>query len=956
MQNTITNNSNNINNEKNSLQKKVPLLVNNLQTMYNQNTERVKKRSEQMKKRKVQLDHEIEGGVLPCLKAEKVNVVSENHDINQLKLNQKVYLEESDIHCLHNEPKEPYSLQSSNKISQKDSTNILNSETEKDNNLEYYDENETEILVSDLEGDFEDVEEKQSLSNIITTNTKSFIPLQNHLRSKKAIPNDKATPSYLMALYGYEENEEENSLNSNSQLSREENSPIITSNKHNYNVDDIIEEETSENNSESEVNSRKRSAAFKRSSSDISNPFASPKLKMKYYSAGKESIESINNINDIKDKIVHSFNNMSEKTLGLNKINLHKNSKSEYINIHIDIQKILENIEKKRLEEHECRLDKIALRKSVLLNNFFKSNSLHNLPHKLPISGESTGQIQSVKKYSICTSSSINLDNVFKKLSPSSISRAFYYDKNDFTDAKVKNEIGDQEGEQKLPKEEENNFINFDYYQEEEQDNLLDKNNSVIQNNSIIEISDEKSYQTLENEIFMFNPSPQLKSELPNEKKISIFESEDFNLKDENPQHIIQDTIRKMSSTSSQNEINNNLDTLKNLGPSKKEIIGKKRNRYNSNEEIKEELLTEENNYLTCNSLKIKSIDLREYQSDNQILQEDLPRQNTLPNQRKSFDLKIISNTNFEIITETKNFFTQQNSEDILVTPFRTQRKEIRSELSLSKSKSKSKIRRIYNNNYINNNINNISISIVNQEGNKIKSFHKPKINSIHSLSNNIKNIYKKHMKNISINNFTTKPVIEVDENKNFDDKTDRNRSINSNKNIRKTSLTNNSNTSRSNTITTAPNINTLNRSTKGDLKHYLTYSDTAKIDLTSSNTFLSRPFNTNVSQQSISNFYANTSSSLSNSVMNTQINNDYLNIRVNSESSINSFLSSSTSSNKKTIIDAMKFLKFQSSSLDHQKFSLERLFRSKAKNFCLLINEIRENNKIIHVFYLFNI
>jgi hypothetical protein len=60
---------------------------------------------------------------------------------------------------------------------------------------------------------------------------------------------------------------------------------------------------------------------------------------------------------------------------------------------------------------------------------------------------------------------------------------------------------------------------------------------------------------------------------------------------------------------------------------------------------------------------------------------------------------------------------------------------------------------------------------------------------------------------------------------------------------------------------------------------------------------------------------------------------------RINSESSITNLINSNNGSNRKCIVEAMKVLKFQKSSLDHQKYAMEILTKSKANLFCLLIS-----------------
>jgi len=62
---------------------------------------------------------------------------------------------------------------------------------------------------------------------------------------------------------------------------------------------------------------------------------------------------------------------------------------------------------------------------------------------------------------------------------------------------------------------------------------------------------------------------------------------------------------------------------------------------------------------------------------------------------------------------------------------------------------------------------------------------------------------------------------------------------------------------------------------------------------------------------------------------------------RINSESSITNIINCNVTanSNRNSVIEAMKALRYQKSSLDHQKYSLERLTKSKSNLFCLLVS-----------------
>lgn len=116
----------------------------------------------------------------------------------------------------------------------------------------------------------------------------------------------------------------------------------------------------------------------------------------------------------------------------------------------------------------------------------------------------------------------------------------------------------------------------------------------------------------------------------------------------------------------------------------------------------------------------------------------------------------------------------------------------------------------------------------------------------------------------------------------------------------------------------TTPKKSKLN---KADLKHFLTYSDTK---------------------------FENNYTKGSGNKMELNFNCNHDNIRVNSETSLSSLL---THSNKQVIEDAMKSLKFHPSSLDHQRYSLEKLTKSKSKFFCLLI--CQDSTEKFYVKYL---
>jgi len=65
-------------------------------------------------------------------------------------------------------------------------------------------------------------------------------------------------------------------------------------------------------------------------------------------------------------------------------------------------------------------------------------------------------------------------------------------------------------------------------------------------------------------------------------------------------------------------------------------------------------------------------------------------------------------------------------------------------------------------------------------------------------------------------------------------------------------------------------------------------------------------------------------------------------NPRLNSESSLNSnntICNANLLGNKERITLSLKHLKFQKSSLDHQRYCFEKLYLSKAKSFCIAVS-----------------
>jgi hypothetical protein len=283
--------------------------------MYDINSERVKKRLEQMKKIKVKLEdgdnsHKVH------------NVTTDNeHDSYSPSLNTFSLLNDY-----------------TRKVYMDDNSNQSESSYSKTQSVDEI----TEVVVSDLECDFDE----DCQNN--TTSTKSFIPISNTLISK-ADAADRATLSYLMALGQYDKPEEKSKMKT-------------------YDVNDVIEEETSENNTDSEIIGNR-----------MSNRLYSLKLSSDTLSeiSSNSHAMQVNPVN--RHCISETFNNVQVKS----KKKYHKSSKSELINYKIDMNKVLENIQEKIDRESKDRLDIIKMRKEMLINNFYKSNSSHNLPYKI---------------------------------------------------------------------------------------------------------------------------------------------------------------------------------------------------------------------------------------------------------------------------------------------------------------------------------------------------------------------------------------------------------------------------------------------------------------------------------------------------------------------------------------------------------------------------------------------
>ncbi len=488
----------------------------------------------------------------------------------------------------------------------------------------------------------------QSLgTNLIIPNSlnsnKSFVPINNNLREKNSFSNskEKATPSYLMALYQYEENDQnedymENRLNmhtlrssqdiyNNSNYNSYDNNMNIygtfkskrNKNRNNYRVENVIEEETSENNTDMELSGKKKNSFFhsilniserhdnrskeiflesinnsysnnnnNNNNSNYFSPYNQHKkstmtnnnsisnnsnsqiynnnlnMNMINISVNGNNIFNVNN-NNINHNI-YNINNNGNFNINSNYDNntiisnnnyrltsnsssiinnkrhsksenfnkeifvenisensdtkvifdpFHKSSKSELLNIQFDMKNIVDNIHSKHLNNKGEKLEKIKMRKNYLLKTFGKSNSHHdlekfyNLSHNSNetfnnISSNNNNEIKRNTKFYINSSPKADLTSFnSKKLTPSSISRAKFYDEF-FEDIEEldENKQTEQDNNQVVIIDfNENNELNEDQYKINlNKNNLRIRNLDIVKNlNNFIGISSNSNIKTL---------------------------------------------------------------------------------------------------------------------------------------------------------------------------------------------------------------------------------------------------------------------------------------------------------------------------------------------------------------------------------------------------------------------------------------------------------------------------
>jgi hypothetical protein len=320
-----------------TIPKKLPMLLNNIQNMFDMTSQRARRRNEQIKKMKgIKTDDNDNEN-------EETGKTESAHGVEYTKEHDNSFSK-----CLRNlVVTKRYQNDDNNMSSDYEKENTSYSKTSQ--------EEVTEVVVSDLEIDLEDTGEGVSNNNILNFNMggKSFVPINNCLRSRTVEPaKEKATASYLMALGQYQTEEQED-------IKR----------KHNYDVDDVIIEETSENNTDSEVFSPKKLS--KR---------ISLKLNSNLNSLNEFELNNIANpklASDKKYSLSETFPHSDFKQSAMvRKYSHKKNSKSEMFNFNIDLNKLLY---KRKINETKS-------------NHKREFRSHHNFPYKITV--EDTGIVR----------------------------------------------------------------------------------------------------------------------------------------------------------------------------------------------------------------------------------------------------------------------------------------------------------------------------------------------------------------------------------------------------------------------------------------------------------------------------------------------------------------------------------------------------------------------------------
>jgi len=311
----------------------------------------------------------------------------------------------------------------------------------------------------------------QNLStNIIIANSiannKSFVPINNNLKEKNTFSNnkEKATPSYLMALYQYEETDPESFSKPNLNLedikteqdiyNYYNNFPLNPNSrknkyKNNYIVDNVIEEEASEHNTDMDLSGKKKNSFFYSKlniserpdnkskellietinnsyNSNLFSPFTQKRRNSLFNNSNSNHSNSLinNNFNIINISVngnplnnnsILQNNNNSFRRHSLNNSLLNNNKRqSKSDNFNKDFLEIqLENGEYKRVL-NPCHKSSKSELLSIHLDMRNIVNNIHN--KHLNNKGEKIEKIKMRKNYLINTFTKSNSHHDFEKI------------------------------------------------------------------------------------------------------------------------------------------------------------------------------------------------------------------------------------------------------------------------------------------------------------------------------------------------------------------------------------------------------------------------------------------------------------------------------------------------------------------------------------------------------------
>jgi hypothetical protein len=379
-------------------------ILNNNKFLFDNNTERNRKRSQQMKK------------------------IRSNHESKDYRDDEFVkFLREDDQR--DTTVKEDITVASNAVIQGNYVEPIVDSEQQ-----------QGEVMISDIDCSIDD--DQQSLSS--KSSKSSFVPITNNLTLKSSLKDNNLTASYLLALNGAAEHEEESpsddineengpydSLNDKLRKSNREFKHVRLPSGKNYLISSVIEEEVSGVYSDSEI-STKRKSVF-RSKNKLNS---SEKLRSLRSSIGDNIlVEKSQKVESNRSKLSDSIKELSRREI----------AKSEVFNIQFDIKRTFDEMSKKHLQKEEQNKLKMETKKKILVENFIKKShsssngfegiDLNNALKKIEINEKSSDEIVNLEDKPVDKPKhpviNINLTNsiggAFNKKSPSSLGREKFY-------------------------------------------------------------------------------------------------------------------------------------------------------------------------------------------------------------------------------------------------------------------------------------------------------------------------------------------------------------------------------------------------------------------------------------------------------------------------------------------------------------------------------------------------